>query len=483
MKYTKKTLKFDWDAGRKVGILSGSFVEKIRSIFSVPNDTAKFARFRTNSYVQQRLHAITPTGRFDPCLYYEIRKYINDNNIDVSINKTDTFIKQVYPRYNTTMKGELSLKLRDYQENIVNNCLSMGRGTVVLATAGGKTLTIASLVSNIHRITNSLKCLIIVPDLMLVNQTFSDFKEYGTPFSTSRWTGSHELDLSSHVIIANAGILQSDKSDTSWTEHVDLLIVDEVHKVRKNNKINKIIKKIKTPHKFGFTGTMPESLLDQWNITGKIGPIIYEKNSYDLRKEEYISKVVVQVLQLEYKDKVKKSSTSFNPSINYRKEIDFLVKSEYRNRVITKLCETFDNNALILVDFIDHGETLYEILSQSISGKQIYFIRGDVDLEERDKIKQQMETDNNIICIAVSKIFSTGVSIKNLHYIAFAGGGKAKIKIIQSIGRGLRQHKNKDKVVIFDIADQLHYGQLHSEKRLQIYNSENIKYKITALAE
>jgi superfamily II DNA or RNA helicase len=381
------------------------------------------------------------------------------------------------------MKGELSLKLRDYQENIVNNCLSMGRGTVVLATAGGKTLTIASLVSNIHRITNSLKCLIIVPDLMLVNQTFSDFKEYRTPFSTSRWTGSHELDLSSHVIIANAGILQSDKSDTSWTEHVDLLIVDEVHKVRKNNKINKIIKKIKTPHKFGFTGTMPESLLDQWNITGKIGPIIYEKNSYDLRKEEYISKVVVQVLQLEYKDKVKKSSTSFNPSINYRKEIDFLVKSEYRNRVITKLCETFDNNALILVDFIDHGETLYEILSQSISGKQIYFIRGDVDLEERDKIKQQMETDNNIICIAVSKIFSTGVSIKNLHYITFAGGGKAKIKIIQSIGRGLRQHKNKDKVVIFDIADQLHYGQLHSEKRLQIYNSENIKYKITALTE
>lgn len=483
MPTSKYNLKFDWDPGRRVGILSGTYFDKIRSIFSIPNDTAKFAKFRTNRYVQQRIYAITPTGRFDPCLYYEIRKYIKDNNINVSINKTDEFIKQVYPRYNLSSNVELSLPLRDYQDQIVTNCLAMGRGTVILATAGGKTLTIANLISNIHKNDRSLKCLIIVPDLMLVNQTFNDFKEYKVQFHTSRWTGKHDIDLSSNVVIANAGILQSNKSDTSWTEHIDLLIVDEVHKVRKNNKINKIIKKIKTPHKFGFTGTMPESPLDQWNIVGKIGPIIYEKNSYDLRKEDYISKVNVQVLKLDYKDEVKKSYNTYNPSSNYRKEIEFISKSPYRNKIISRLCNSLDNNALILVDFIEHGETLYDILIDTVTDKQVFFIRGDVDLEDRDKIKKKMETDNNIICIAVSKIFSTGISIKNLHYITFAGGGKAKIKIIQSIGRGLRQHKDKDRVVIFDIADQLHYGQLHSEKRLQIYNTENIKYKITELVE
>jgi superfamily II DNA or RNA helicase len=478
-----KNLKFDWDQGRAVGLISGTYFKSIRNALSVPNTAAKFARFQTNSYVQQRIYSITPTGRFDPCLYYEIKKHLKKENINVSINKTESFIKQIYPTYNISPQFGLNLELRDYQQEIVKRCLSMGRGSVVLATAGGKTLTIASLIENVYRSNKDLKCLVIVPDLMLVNQTYGDFKEYGTSFITSKWTGNYELDISSNVIIANAGILLSDKSDTTWTEHIDLLIVDEVHKVRRSNKINKIIKKIRSPHKFGFTGTMPEELPDQWNITGKIGPVIYEKDSYALRQEDYISKVGAQVLQLQYKDHVPRSSTAGNPTKNYRKEIKFITKSPYRNKIITRLCKSLDNNALILVDYIEHGEILFDILNTELSNKQVFFIRGDVELEERDKIKKKMEVDTDIICIAVSKIFSTGISIKNLHYITFAGGGKAKVKTIQSIGRGLRQHKSKNKMIIFDIADQLHYGQLHSEKRIEIYKSENIKYNITVLSE
>ena len=478
-----KNLKFDWDQGRRVGIISGTYFKNIRNILSVPNNNAKFARFQTNRYVQQRIYSITPTGRFDPCLYYEIKKHLKQEDVKVSINKTDSFIRQIYPRYNISPKFNLNLKLRDYQQEIVKRCLSIGRGSVVLATAGGKTLTIASLIENVYQNNKNIKCLIIVPDLMLVNQTYNDFREYGTTFLSNKWTGSHELDISSNVIIANAGILLSDKSDTNWTEHIDLLIVDEVHKVRKSNKINKIIKKIRSPHKFGFTGTMPEELPDQWNIIGKIGPIIYEKDSSALREEQYISKVGAQILQLQYKDKIKRTSSRANPTKDYRKEIEFISKSKYRNKIITNLCQSVDNNTLILVDFIEHGETLFDKLNETLKNKQVYFIRGNVPVEERDKIKEKMERDNNIICIAVSKIFSTGVSINNLHYIVFAGGGKAKVKTIQSIGRGLRQHKTKSKMIIFDVADQLHYGQLHSEKRMQIYNSENIKYNITLLTE
>ncbi len=94
-----------------------------------------------------------------------------------------------------------------------------------------------------------------------------------------------------------------------------------------------------------------------------------------------------------------------------------------------------------------------------------------------------MEHKQNIVCIAISKIFSTGINIKNLHYIVFGGGGKAKVKIIQSIGRGLRLHKDKKGVIIIDIADMLYYGQQHYRKRLKLYKGEKIKHGIKKIRE
>ena len=125
------------------------------------------------------------------------------------------------------------------------------------------------------------------------------------------------------------------------------------------------------------------------------------------------------------------------------------------------------NNCLILVDYISHGEELYNSLTSACKNKQVYFIRGEVPVEERDEVKSLMESTKDVVCIAISKIFSTGINIKNLHYIMFASGGKAKIKIIQSIGRGLRKHKDKQDVIIIDIADKLHYGYQHLCKRLK----------------
>lgn len=94
-----------------------------------------------------------------------------------------------------------------------------------------------------------------------------------------------------------------------------------------------------------------------------------------------------------------------------------------------------------------------------------------------------MENNNNIVCVAISKIFSTGVNIKNLHFIIFAGGGKAKIKTVQSIGRGLRLHDKKEKLHILDIADQLTYGRRHQLKRQTFYEQENIPYQTKKISE
>ena len=127
----------------------------------------------------------------------------------------------------------------------------------------------------------------------------------------------------------------------------------------------------------------------------------------------------------------------------------------------------------ILLNNIDHGQHLYDILSENLKHKQVFFIRGEVEVEERDKVKEIMENNNNVVCIAISSIFSTGVNIKNLHMILFAAGGKSFIRTVQSIGRGLRLNENKDELVIIDIADKLEYGIEHSNKRKEIYSVVN----------
>ena len=106
-----------------------------------------------------------------------------------------------------------------------------------------------------------------------------------------------------------------------------------------------------------------------------------------------------------------------------------------------------------------------------------------VEVEERDRVKRLMEENNNIICVAISKIFSTGINIRNLHYIVFAHGGKAKIKIVQSIGRGLRLHNSKEEVIIFDIADNLRYGIEHMKRRMQLYTREGFSYGVKKINE
>ena len=289
-------IKIEYDAKKNKAILSGDKFEEIRENFSVKNKAAVFLR-RYSRYIPTRTYSITPTGRFDVCLTNEIQKFILEKQyldqvcIDNKIEeiKTPAISGWKLEKNFTETPVKLKLDLRDYQEEIVKRCLNLGRGTIVLATAGGKTLIMASLISSAKQFNSNLKCLLIVPDRGLVEQTYNDFVEYGVPFSISKWTGDDKLDLSANVIIANLGILQSKNSNTLWLENIDMLVIDEVHKLRKGNEVNKLVNSIKTHYKFGFTGTLPEDKEDQWNIIGKVGPIIYEKNSFDLRLEQFFN--------------------------------------------------------------------------------------------------------------------------------------------------------------------------------------------------
>jgi len=480
-------LKFD--SKKRMGIVDSDKLNEIREHFSIKNEAAKFIR-GYGRFAPQRTYAITPTGKFEPCLAVEIKRYFITKQYPDEIKVEEELLNEIKPArtwQNQSAHSQelvpLSISLRDYQEEIVRTALKSGRGTIVLATAGGKTLAAASLLAKLHQLNTKIKCLYIVPDLSLVEQTSKDFVSYNVPFTCSKWTGSHDLNLNTNVIIANLGILQSKNSDITWIEDVDALFVDEVHKIRRGNEVNKIIKKIKTPVRFGLTGTMPDCLLDQWNIIGKIGPVLYEKTSYQLRLESYVSNVTVQVLMLSYKTLPAYPKELKNASDRYRAEINFLIKNEFRNTILSRVaCKTL-KNTLILVDYIEHGETVYNSIKQTCNDKQVFFIRGEVEVEEREQVRKLMEECDNVVVVAISKIFSTGINIKNLHYIIFAGGGKAKIRILQSIGRGLRLHKDKDKLIIIDIADDLQYGSQHFEKRKHLYEKENITYQIKQAQE
>jgi superfamily II DNA or RNA helicase len=464
-------------SGKKKNLLQlegdASMVSLAREYFSVQNPAAK----SNSPFVQKRLYCITPSGKFEIGMLGEVIDFLFKKGIFVQI---DEEIRNLYNPIKDIKDFEiqkLTMDFRSYQEKAIEKSLLQGRGITVLPTAGGKTYVMACLIKNIRQILNKpdAKVLVLVPSIQLVEQTSNDFLQYGLN-KVTKWSGKNKPDFeNSNIIIAGTQILLSKSSDLSILSELDIFICDEVHGIRKQNTINKIFSLLTTPYTFGFTGTMPPSLIDQWNIIGKFGPITYEEKTVNLEKQDYISSFQIIILKIKHKN-IPSYLYSTDPSMDlYNKEFEFLTNNLERNKIICNLSEKIENNTIIMVDRIDHGQFLYDYLKNK-SKKQIYFIRGSTEVEERETIRTLMEKSNDVIVVAMSKIFSTGINIPNLHNIIFASAGKAKIKIMQSIGRALRLHPTKKIATIFDITDNTKYAIKHLKERKKLYDEE--KYKI-----
>jgi superfamily II DNA or RNA helicase len=447
-------------------------LNRIREHFSVANPA-----FRRNSrFSQPRQYIITPSGKFDAGLLDNIVSFLHSNNIKVDISDEVVTIFQKNG-FELPEIHNFELSYRDHQSKSIEKALNKGNGIIIIPTAGGKTLIMAGLIESIRKNlkNENLLSLVLVPTIQLVEQTHADFVSYGIK-NVTKWSGKNKPDLSSNVIIAGMQILMSDNTDLSILNDVELLLVDECHSLKKQNEINKILKFINTNYRFGFTGTLPSTLIDEWNIIGKLGPIVYQQKTEDLKLKKYISDFKITILNIKHKNVPKFSINFTKPAEAYLNEIDFLMSNQKRNDLICKLANKLDNNTIIMVDRIDHGENLMNILN-NISNKTCYYIKGSTEIEEREKIRHLMNEKNDIIVIAISKIFSTGINIPNLHNIIFASAGKAKIKIMQSIGRALRLHPTKTKANIFDIADNTKYGKIHLSERIKLYKLENFNYE------
>jgi superfamily II DNA or RNA helicase len=292
-----------------------------------------------------------------------------------------------------------------------------------------------------------------------------DFSEYSVDFTYSGWTGATEEVEDTEIIIINSENFQAKFKNVSWFVDVNLLIVDECHKVGHGTKLSDLIHKIKTPNKFGFTGTLSKNNLDRWKTIGTFGPILIQKPSKELRDENYLTSVSAVFLKLIHHKAGK---------FGYKDELEYLYNCKERNECIFTLAENIKNNTLILVNHHEHMDNIKETFSGS--NKKIVYIKGETSVEDRAKAILQMEANNDVICVAMASVFSTGINIKNLHNIFIIAGGKSFIRLVQGIGRGLRLHNNKYKLTIIDVYDNLNYSEEHAEHRKGIYDDEQIPW-------
>lgn len=464
---------------------SKDIFDVIRENFSVENPAKRFS-FRKR-FIPARLYAISPLGTFDVGMYKQIIQFAATKQLVSSVEFSDEFKKVATPTKDVSVFDSFTIPLRDYQLQSVQSAIKSGRGICLLATGAGKTLLTASIIASFQQTNfDYYNCLVLVPDPGLALQTVKEFETYNVPFSFSLWTGQNELNTNTQVVVANQDIVLSRMGENSWIESVDMLIVDEVHTIKKGNKISKVVEKIKTNNKFGLTGTLPDNIIDQWNIIGKIGPVITEVSSDELRKKDFLAQVSTKVLRISYNSRPSEP-TEETTTAKYFAELDHIYNNKFRNSVIKHISQNIGNNTLILINHLRHGDRLVEEFKNT-QNKQIFYVRGEMEIEDREKVKDMMEKNNDVICIAMSSIFSTGINIKNIHAIIFAAGGKSTVRVIQSIGRGLRLHELKKELTIIDIqdcitGDDANYGLKHGAHRISIYNQQKIPYSITNIVE
>lgn len=451
----------------------------IREKFSVKNP----------SYVSRkkfpRKYIITPAGMFELGLLNDIIDFIKTMNLIIDVEISPDLQKIFSPSLSVSQIQNIDgIEYFDHQYNTIKEFITNGRGCGILATSAGKSILIGGFIKTLLHSDISSKILVIVPNVSLLHQLKSTFIDQCKLNSVTIWGDGNLPDENANILIANTQILVKDiKKSLQLLKHFNYIIIDEVHRLgEKDNMINKVISNIHTPHKFGLTGTLPDNLLAAWNVIGRIGPILYTESSYDIREKGIAAQVRVKILVMKHSSRPERPvsenpDTPLPPTAFFEKETEFIYNNEKRNEVIVNIAKKTNGNILVLVDSIEHGENLFKKLENEQKWK-VYFVRGSMNTTERQRIFNEMENVDNVICIAMSQIFSTGISINNLPFVIFTAIGKSNVKVSQSIGRAMRLHHNKQESIIYDLVDTTKYSFEHFKSRLELYKRDKIPFEI-----
>lgn len=388
---------------------------------------------------------------------------------------------------------DFNMEIRPYQINAAYQILKNRLCVAELATSAGKTLISYIIVSYLLQKQLSKRVLFIVPSVSLVTQGVSDFKTYArfveNPVKIKYqevYSGQETKPESNFVI----GTYQSlSKKPKEYFEDFDVVIVDETHKVKAQS-IKQILEKCTNAvYRFGLSGTIPKpETLDRLTLMSYTGPLITEVSANYLASEGFVTKCRVQVIEMDYAPEEVKmafSNISRSPARKelYQMEQDFIVKNDERLNFIANVIGKSTKSSLVLFHRIEHGQKLYKLLREKFN-RPIYYVDGGTDTEVRDVYKDKMEKRDNVILIASFGTFSTGISIKNIHNIFFTESFKSEVVVRQSIGRGLRLHKDKELLTIIDFVDNFSYdgwdGYLykHGKERQKIYKDQKFSYAV-----
>ena len=364
---------------------------------------------------------------------------------------------------------------REYQIEGVYDALRHNRKLLISPTASGKSLMIYSIVR--YYVEKGQNTLIVVPTTSLVEQMYKDFSDYGWDvgsFCHKIYAGK-ERETDSQVIITTWQSIY--KLPKQYFSRFNVVVGDEAHNFKSKSLVSIMTKLCDAKYRFGFTGTLDGSQTHKWVLEGLFGPSYKIIKTDELMKKGHVATLDINILLLKH---------SPNRFENFEEEIQYIINHEKRNKFIKNLALDLKGNTLILFSRVEgHGQPLYDLINNNkTDNRHVFFVHGGVDTEDREKVREITEKENDAIIVASYGTFSTGVNIKNLHNVIFASPSKSRIRNLQSIGRVLRKGNNKTKATLYDIADDISYKSRknytlnHLIERIKIYNEENFNYEI-----
>lgn len=403
----------------------------------------------------------------DDATYVDVENFINSLNIH---------------------SGNKKIEPRIFQIQAIYNCIKSQKQISITPTGGGKSLILYCLYRWYESKNKSF--MLVVPNLSLIKQMYSDFKDYSSHNEFCVDSNIHiiaegtEKTLNTSLTLATWQSIQ--KQPSSWLNLVDCITMDECHGA-KGEVVKGIFEKAtEVKYKFGVTGSLDKSLTNKMVLRGAIGEISQVKSTRELIDDGHLSDINISCIILKYN----KESKKLIKDADYQTELDFLNSHSLRNKFIRKLALMQKGVTLVLFNRVEtHGIPLYEDIKKFATTQEVHLVHGDIEADAREEIRKIVQNvKGDHIIVASTGTMSTGTNIPNISTIIFASPTKSVIKVMQSIGRGLRKAAGKAGLKLYDIADSIvpskvkpNFVMRHFIERLRIYNDEKHNYKITEI--
>ena len=361
-----------------------------------------------------------------------------------------------------------NIELRDYQVDTINKFIENPQCIQEIATGAGKTIITAALCQLVEPYGRTIT---IVPNKSLVTQTEEDFLacnlDTGVYFGDRKEVGRYNTIATWQSL----NVLEKKAKDEHTAEFkefiqgINTVIIDEVHMAKAD-----VLKRLLTgpfAHcgiRWGLTGTVPKAEFEFMGIKVSIGDVIKKLPAKELQDKGVLANCHVNVLQ-----------TQDHPMFkNYQEELKWLTTDSNRMTWIAQTIKDISSsgNTLILVDRISAGEILQKKLKGSV------FISGSTKTLERKEHYDEVSTTQNKIIIATYGVASVGINIPRIFNLVLIEPGKSFVRVIQSIGRGIRKAEDKDNVQIWDITSSCKFAKRHLTQRKKFYKEANYPYNI-----